>query len=428
MPLLLDLEPLRSNPDYRRLYAGFTLSNVGSQLAVVAIGLQVYDLTQSTASVGLVGLFALVPLVVMGLYGGSLVDHFDRRVVGLIAQSVAFCVSIACALQAWMGNTQVWVLYVLVAAWNAAFAVTSPARSSIYPRILRRDQLPAANALSVFAMNASMTVGPLLAGYLVDWGGFKTAYTVDAVITTAALWGLARLPSLPPEPAHGGEGNTGRRAPGIRSVLDGFTFLATRPNVRMTFIADICAMVLAQPRVLFPAAGAVIFGGGASTVGALSAAAAFGGIGAMFFSGRLGTVIHQGRAILISIVGWGAAVAGLGAAMLAAGEVLTRGQALWVGLVAMAIAGGADSVSAVFRTTILQSATPDHLRGRLQGVFIVVVAGGPRLGELIGGLVAVNVGEGMTAVIGGFACVAAIVVLSRVQSGFLRYDARNPTP
>lgn len=427
MPLLLDLEPLRSNPAYRRLYAGFTLSNVGSQLAVVAIGLQVYDLTRSTASVGIVGLCALVPLVVMGLYGGTLVDHFDRRFVGLVAQAVAFVVSVLCALQAWLGNTQVWVLYALVASWNAAYAVSSPARSSIYPRILRRDQLPAANALSVFAMNASMTVGPLLAGLLVDWGGFRTAYTVDAVITTAALWGLARLPSLPPEPADHGSGTTPSR-PGIRSVLDGFSFLATRPNVRMTFISDICAMVLAQPRVLFPAAGAVIFGGGATTVGALSAAAAVGGIGAMFFSGRLGSVIHQGRAILVSIVGWGAAIAGLGAAMLAAGEVLTREQALWLGLAAMAVAGAADSVSAVFRTTILQSATPDHLRGRLQGVFIVVVAGGPRLGELIGGFVAENIGEGMTALAGGLVCVAAMVVLARAQPGFLRYDARTPTP
>jgi len=437
VPLLLDLEPLRSNTDYRRLYAGFTLSNIGSQLAVVAIGLQVYDLTRSTASVGVVGLCALVPLVVMGLYGGTLVDHFDRRVVGLVAQSVAFVVSVLCAVQAWMGNTSVLVLYALVAAWNAAFAVSSPARTSIYPRILRRDQLPAANALSVFAMNASMTVGPLLAGLLVDRGGFRAAYTVDAVITTAALWGLARLPSLPPEPSSVRQGDglapivadaRVRRAPGIRSVLDGFSFLATRPNVRMTFVSDICAMVLAQPRVLFPAAGAVIFGGGATTVGALSAAAAVGGIGAMFFSGRLGSVIHQGRAILVSIVGWGAAIAGLGAAMLAAGDVLTRGQALWVGLVCMAVAGGSDSVSAVFRTTILQSATPDHLRGRLQGVFIVVVAGGPRLGELLGGFVAENIGEGMTALAGGIACVAAMVVLARTTPGFLRYDARSPTP
>jgi MFS family permease len=216
--------------------------------------------------------------------------------------------------------------------------------------------------------------------------------------------------------------------PGIRSVIDGFTFLATRPNVRMTFVADICAMLLAQPRVLFPAAGAVIFGGGARTVGALSAAAAVGGIVAMFFSGQLGHVRRQGLAIIISIVGWGAAIAGFGVAMLAAGGVLSQGAALWMGLASMAVAGASDSVSAVFRTTILQAATPDHLRGRLQGVFIVVVAGGPRLGELAGGLVAGKIGEGLTAVLGGLACIVAILVLARLQRGFIHYDARHPTP
>jgi len=426
VPLLLDLTPLRVNPAYRRLYAGFTFANVGSQLAVVAVGLQVYDLTKSTAAVGLVGLFALVPLVAMGLYGGALVDHFDRRVVGLAGQAVAFVTSIACALQAWLGNTHVWVLYLLVAVWNGAFAVTSPARTAIYPRILDRELLPAANALSVFAMNASLTVGPLLAGFLVDWGGFKAAYTVDAVITTAALWGLSTLPPLPPERADGASEAPTR--PGLRSVLDGLSFLATRPNVRMTFVADIAAMFLAQPRVLFPAAGAVIFGGGAKTVGALAAAAAVGGIGAMFFSGRLGTVRRQGLAILVSIVGWGAAIAGFGASMLAAGGVLTRTQALYPALLAMAVAGASDSVSSVFRQTILQAATPDHLRGRLQGVFIVVVAGGPRLGEMAGGFLASHVGEGRTALFGGVACVAAMVVLARLQPGFVRYDARHPTP
>lgn len=425
MPLLLDLTPLRASPAYRRLYAGFTLSNVGSQLAVVAVGLQVYDLTRSTAAVGVVGLCALVPLVVMGLYGGALIDHFDRRRVGLVAQSVAFLTSVACALQAWLGNTHVSVLYALVAVWNGAFAVTSPARTSIYPRILDRDLLPAANALSVFAMNASLTVGPLLAGVLVDWGGFRTAYTVDAVITTAALWGLSTLPPLPPD--HGEDGPPTTR-PGLRSVLDGFAFLATRPNVRMTFVADIAAMFLAQPRVLFPAAGAVIFGGGAKTVGALSAAAAVGGILAMFFSGRLGQVRRQGVAILVAIVGWGAAIAGFGVSMLAAGGALSRPHALYAGLVAMAVAGASDSVSAVFRTTILQAATPDHLRGRLQGVFIVVVAGGPRLGELAGGLVASRIGEGRMALFGGIACVLAMGVLARLQPGFVRYDAHRPTP
>jgi MFS family permease len=425
VPLLLDLTPLRVNPAYRRLFAGYTLGNVGSQMATVAIGLQVYDLTDSTAAVGLVGLFALVPLVVMGLYGGSLIDHHDRRVVALIAQGVAFLSSILCALQAWLGNEQVWVLFGLVSLWNGAYAVSSPARTSIYPRILDRDLLPAANALSVFAMNGSLTVGPLLAGVLVDWGGFKAAYTTDVLVTTAALWGLWRLQSLPPEP--GDEGAPPTR-PGLRSVLDGFAFLATRPNVRMTFVADIAAMLLAQPRVMFPAAGAVIFGGGAKTVGMLAAAGAVGGILAMAFSGPLGHVRRQGLAILVSVAGWGFAIAGFGLAMLAAGDVLPRTAALWAGLTCMAVAGAADSVSAVFRTTILQSATPDRLRGRLQGVFIVVVAGGPRLGELVGGLGAEYLGEGTTTLLGGLLCVLAIVFLARWQRGFVHYDARHPTP
>ena len=245
------------------------------------------------------------------------------------------------------------------------------------------------------------------------------------MISTAAIWGLSTLPPLPPEPGEDGPPAT---RPGLRSVLDGFTYLATRPNVRMTFVADIAAMFLAQPRVLFPAAGAVIFGGGAKTVGALAAAAAVGGIVAMFFSGPLGRIHRQGLAILVAVAGWGAAIAGFGVAMLAAGDVVSRGVALWAGLAAMAVAGASDSVSAVFRQTILQSATPDHLRGRLQGVFIVVVAGGPRLGELGGGFLASKVGEGWTAFAGGCACVVAIVVLARLQPGFVRYDAREPTP
>ena len=281
---LPDLTPLRENPAYRRLYAGFTLSNIGSQMAVVAIGLQVYAITGSTASVGLVGFFALVPLVAFGLYGGSLSDHHDRRLVALVANLVAWATSIACALQAWLGNENVWVLYALVAVWNGAFGVSSPARQSIYPRILPREQLPAANALGVFAMSTAMMVGPLMAGLLVDWGGFATAYTVDALVTLAALWGLWRLQALPPEPHAAGEAT---RA-GLASVLDGFRFLRGAPNVRMTFVADIAAMLLAQPRVLFPAAGAVILGGGASTVGYLYAAAAVGAVLATLTSGRLG--------------------------------------------------------------------------------------------------------------------------------------------
>ncbi|KNX38498.1 MFS transporter [Luteipulveratus halotolerans] len=428
MALLLDITPLRVNPSYRRLYTGFTLSGIGAQLATVAIGLQVYDITGSTFAVGIVGLCALVPLVAMGLYGGALVDAHDRRKVALIAGLVLWAGSILNTVQAALGNTHVGVLYALVGVYNAGFAVVSPARSAIYPRLLDRALLPAANALSVAAMNIAMTVGPLMAGVLVDWGGYVLAYGIDALLFTFAIWGLLRLEPIPPEIDPTANSGVPQRRPGLSSVLDGLRFLGTRPNVRMTFLADFCAMILAQPRALFPAVAALSFGGGAKTVGILSAAVAVGAIISMAVSGPLGHVRRQGLAVVVSVALWGVSIVGFGLAVAGAGGVLTSDQALWLGAVALACAGACDSVSAVFRTTILQSATPDHLRGRLQGVFVVVVAGGPRLGDLLAGSGATLWNEATAAVVGGILCVIAVLLLASWQRGFLRYDAQHPTP
>ena len=425
MPILLDLTPLRANPAYRRLYTGFTLAGVGSQLAVVAIGLQVYELTGSSFSVGLVGLFALVPIIVMGLYGGALIDAHDRRIVALVASGVMWASGILTMLQAWLGNTNPLVLYLLVAVNSAGFAVVSPARSAIYPRLLARHLLPAANALTVFAFNVALTVGPLLAGFLVAWRGYTLAYSVDVVLFTSAMWGLFRLPPIPPQP-HPDAPLRGR--PGLANVLDGLRFLGTRPNVRMTFLADFCAMVLAMPRALFPAVAVLAFGGGARTVGYMASAVAVGSIVAMIFSGRLGHLRRQGLAVVVCVALWGVSISGFGISVASAGGVLTRSSALLLGAFFLACAGAADSVSAVFRTTILQAATPDHLRGRLQGVFIVVVAGGPRLGDLVSGSAATVSSEAFAAIAGGIACVLAVAALTAWQRGFLRYDARDPTP
>jgi MFS family permease len=425
VPILLDLNPLRASPAYRRLFTGFTLAGVGSQLTVVAIGLQVYQLTGSSFSVGLVGLFALVPIIIMGLYGGALIDAHDRRRVALLASSVMWASGILTALQAWLGNTNPLVLYVLVAVNSAGFAVVSPARSAIYPRLLERHLLPAANALGVFALNVALTVGPLLAGFLVDWGGYKLAYSVDVALFTSALWGLLRLPPIPPE-AH--PRGVWRGRSGLASVLDGLRFLATRPNVRMTFLADFCAMILAMPRALFPAVAVLAFHGSAATVGFMASAIAVGSIVAMVFSGRLGHLRRQGLAVVVCVGLWGFSIFGFGLAVASAGGLLTRSWALWVGALFLACAGAADSVSAVFRATILQAATPDHLLGRLQGVFIVVVAGGPRLGDFVAGSVATGYGEAFAAIAGGLACVLAVAALTGWQRGFLRYDAREPTP
>lgn len=405
------------------MWVGVSLSAIGTHLTTVAVGLQVYDLTGSTFNVGLVGLFAVVPLTVLGLYGGSIVDAHDRRRVIVTTSSGLLVVALAITAQAWLDVGSVWLLYALVAAQNGCFAVNSPTRTSIIPRLLPTDLLPAANALASLSSSAGMTVGPLLAGLLVGWSGYGTAYAVEAVFLAVALTTFVALPPLPPQ----GEV---RRA-GLASVLEGLRYVSARPNLRASFVADLAAMVLAMPRVLFPAVGAVLIGGGATTVGLLSAGLAGGSVLAGILSGPLGHVRRQGLAVLLAVCGWGLAITSFGIVVALSPGPADGGGAhwtLWPAVCCVTVAGAADTVSAVFRMTILQAATPDNLRGRMQGVFIVVVAGGPRLGDLLLGAVAQASSEVVAAVSGGLACVAAVVVLGAAQPGLARYDARAPTP
>ena len=429
MALLLDLTPLRTSPPFRRLLIGLGVSNLGSQLTVVAVGLQVYAITGSTLSVGVLGICALVPLVALGLYGGALVDAHDRRRVALLSSLGLWVVTIALAVQAWLHLDSVLLLYALVAVQSAGFAINNPARTSIIPRLVEARLLPAANVLTTIETNVALTVGPLLGALLVAVWDFGPAYTIDALLFTFALWALWRLPDLPPLAADGSTGASSRR--GLASIVEGLHYLATRPNVRMTFVVDLIAMVLAMPRVLFPAVGVVFLGGGATTTGLLSAAYAAGAVLAGVFSGGLVALRWQGRIITGSILAFGASVAAFGVVLVVVGpgrpaDVLV--VALVLAMLFLALAGGSDAISSVFRQTILQSATPDQMRGRLQGVFIVVVAGGPRLGDLALGAGSSWVGEGWAAVLGGVACMLLLSLVVGVQRRFLRYDALDPTP
>ena len=421
--LLLDLTPLRASRPYGRMWVGTFLSGIGASLTAVAVGLQVYDLTGSTFSVGLVGLFTVVPLIAMGLYGGSIVGAHDRRRVVLTSSTGLLLAAAALTAQAWLELGSVGLLYALAAVQSALFAVNSPARTSIVPRLLPTHLLPAANALSTLANSTSLTVGPLLAGLLVGSLGYPIAYGVEVVLLLVAVTTLISLPTLPPEGAV-------RRA-GLSSVLEGLRYLRYQPNLRMTFFVDLAAMVLAMPRVLFPAIGASWIGGGPTTAGILAAGIAFGSILAGVLSGPLGHVRRQGLAVLVSVVGWGIAIAGFGVVIALSPGPAAGGAAhwtLWPAVGLLMLAGAADAVSAVFRMTILQAATPDALRGRLQGVFIVVVAGGPRLGDLLLGAVAELSGEAVTAIAGGLVCVVVVLALAAAQPRFAAYDARAPTP
>lgn len=408
-----DTTPLRISHHYRRLWFGTTVSMLGQQMTSLAVAVQVYNLTGSNFSVGLVGLFSLAPLIVFGLLGGAIADSMDRRRLGLIASSGLAVMSLLLAAQAVLDVRQVWLLYAVVAAQSAFFAVNSPTRTAMIPRLLPPEHLPAANALSMLSMTVGMTVGPLLGGLVIGLWDTQTVYVVDALAFGAALYAMWRLPAMPPERANGvAEDGKRQRA----SVAEGFRFLRTRPNVRMTFLADIAAMVFGMPRALFPAIAASWYGGGSRTVGLLTAAPAIGAFAGALFSGWLGRVRYQGRAVILSIIAWGLAITAFGAT-----------NWLWLGVFFLAVAGCADTISGVFRNTILQVATPDELRGRLAGVFIVVVAGGPRLGDFESGSVAAISTERISVVSGGLACVVVVLALTARWRGFWRYDARNPT-
>jgi hypothetical protein len=404
-----DVTPLRESADYRRWWAGYMVSNVGSQLTIVAAQLQVFRLTRSSFDVGITGLVTVVPLIVFGIFGGSIADAVDRRKLMLITTSTLTVVATVMWFQAAIGLHRVWLIYVLLGLQAGFFGIDSSARGAMLPRLVRRDLLPAANSLGQISQNTALTGGPLLAGLLVGQFGFASAYGADALSFIAILYALVRLPPAPPE------GEAARA--GVRSVVEGLRFLGPRKNLLMTFLVDINAMVFGMPRALFPALAVSTFHGGAGTAGLLYAAPPVGALIGAGLSGWSGRVRRQGLAVLVSVGIWGAAIAVFGLV-----------HVLWAGLVLLAVAGAADMVSAIFRSTILQVATPDALRGRLQGVFIVVVAGGPRFGDVESGTVASLTSTEFSIVSGGVACVAGMLALAAKYPSFAKYDALEPVP
>jgi MFS family permease len=431
--LLLDIRPLKESPAFARLWLGNTVAGIGAQMTVVAVGLEIYELTRSTLAVSLVGAIALVPMVLAGLYGGMLADAFDRRRVLLYSAVLAWAATIGIALLAWFDVESVVSLYVLTAINSAAATVEGASRSAIQPRLVRRELLPAASALNGIAFGLFFTVGPALGGVLVASVGFEWTYSVDVLLFLAALGGIVSLPPLPPE----GE----RHAPGLESVRTGIAFLKRAPNIRMSFIVDIVAMTFGRPNALFPAVGAVVLGGGAFTVGALTAAGAVGTFASSALSGRLTGLRLQGRAIGWAITAYGASILGLGLVLAITGvraDVATSSTtdstlpvapiALGLAVLFMALSGASDNVSSIFRSTMLQSAAPDNMRGRLQGIFTVVVTGGPRLGDMFVGLVSIAGALWAPPVLGGAIIIVLIATLLRMQRSFRTYDAEHPTP
>jgi MFS family permease len=422
--LLLDLTPFRHSRPFGRLWFGTTLGSIGQEMTVVTVALQVYAITSSTFAVSLIAGIALGPIVVMGLYGGSLADKFDRRWVAMSASVISWVAIVVLTVHAWLGGESLWLLYLAATVNSVANTVGGITRRAIIPRLLPRELLPAAGALNGINMGLMATVGPLLAALAVSAGGFQTAFLVDALLHTAAFLGVWSLPALRPS---GGAAAVGA----WRAVRDGLGYLRRANNIRFALSIDLVVMALAQPRVLYPALGAVTLGGGVTTVGVLSAAFAAGAVLSALFSGWTGGVRRQGVAILVVSYIYAASIVAAGLVLLAA-TVWPRDGVHTVAIVALAAVlaagGAADGISAIFRGAILQAAVPDHLRGRVQSIFTIIVTGGPRVGDVVTGAVASLLAVWSPLVAGGVAMLLVTWILARRVPTFARYDRDNPEP
>src|SRR4051812_13323904 len=406
---MIDLSPLKVVA-YRRMWVGNGISFFGFQFTSVAVPVQMFAVTRSSAWVGLLGVAGLIPLLIFGLWGGAAADVVDRRKLLLISSVITWAATLGYLIQALIGMHDGVLLLSLTAVQSAGVAMSMPARQAIIPRIVPGDLVPAANTLAYTTTTAGGVLGPLAAGLIFGaWStgtGVIVAYAVDAMLFTVTFWATWRLPPIPPV-IH--DENEPRPTAGLRGIIDGLSFLVTKPVLLLSFAVDIIAMVFAMPRALFPEIAQDRFGGG-SAVGWLFAAIAIGSVVGGLTSGWIGRVQRQGLALVIAVVGWGVAIGFSGFA-----------RSLWLMVLLLAVGGAADLVSAVYRQSILQTFAPDRLRGRLQGVFTVVVAGGPRIGDLRAGTTADFVGPTASWAGGGFVASGLALVLAVAFPALLRY-------
>jgi MFS family permease len=395
--LAIDLTPLRVSRDFRLVWSGLLITSAGSQFTLVAVFVQVKDLTGSAAAVGATGLAYLTGLVVGSLAGGAILDAWDRRRLLMFAQVGLASGSAVLLAGAILGNPPLVMIYGGLAVLAAGSAIDGPTRSAMTPRLVGPTLVPAAQALNQVVWNTAALFGPALAGLVVVRAGVTVAYEVDLVSIGCMFVAAALLHPMPPL-------ERDRNGTGLRAIREGFDFARRHRLIMSTFVIDLIAMIFGLPRALFPFLIVEQFHRAPEALGLLFAAPAVGALLGALTSGWTGRIQRQGIAVIVSVAAWGAAIAAFG----------LSGTWLWFGLGMLAVAGWADVISAIFRSTILQVSAPDRLRGRLSGIHILVVTGGPRLGDVEAGVVARLVSPTFSVVSGGIACLvgAGLVALA----------------
>jgi MFS family permease len=408
--IAVDTRALRESRDFRLLTIGTIVTGFGTQAALVALPYQLYVITKSPFLTGLLGLVELGPLMSASLFGGALADRFDRRRLLLLCQLALVAVSGALAAVSFAGEPPVWVLYVLAGLAAGSSAVERVTRAAIVPNTVGPERLRSALSLTFGLYQLTMVVGPALGGVLIAALGVDWVYAIDAASCLGMVLAAA---AMSPQPPAGVE----EHEPVVRSIKTGLSFVRRSQALVGSFVIDLCAMTFGMPRALFPVLSLSVFHAGASGTGALLAAVSAGATVAALTTGWLEHARWLGRIVLAAVAVWGLAIAAAGAM-----------TSIVPALILFAIAGAADSVSAVCRSTISQSVTPDHMRGRMSSVFSLVVASGPRLGDVESGTVASLASPRFSVVSGGLACVASVAVVAALLPELARYDGQVEAP
>lgn len=411
---MIDSRPLRY-PAFRRLWLSGIVSVSGAQLTAIAVPMQIYAITGSSAYVGLAGLVILAPLVVFGLWGGAFADVADRRKLMIISSAAMSAATALLCGQALLQLNNVWLLYAILLVQQACIAVNQPTRNAILPRILPARQLPAANTLEMTVIQLGGIIGSLLAGVLIAFGGLALAYLLDSLAMLATVWAACRLPALPPA--------SGTSSSGVKEIWFGLKYVWSHKLMMSVFAVDLIAMVAGLPRALFPELSQQLSPSDSEMVaGLLFAAIAIGSVLAGLLSGWVGRVRRHGLAVIAGVLIWGTGLAGFGLSM------FLGGAALPFAILFLGIAGAGDLVSVVFRSTMIQQIATDEVRGRLQGLFNVSVAAGQRLGDVSHGAAAALCGPIAATAGGGGLVIALTLVLLTMVPAIYRFRAGPDLP
>jgi MFS family permease len=405
---IVDLAPLRASRDLRLLLGGEFVSGLGTQAALVALPYQVYTQTGSAFLTGLLGAVELVPLVTSALLGGAIADRMDRRRLLLLVQIALVLSAGALAALAFAGTPPVAVLYVLAGLVAGAGAVQNVATSAMVPNLVAPERLRSALALNFGLYQLTQVVGPGLGGLLIGLLGLGAAYTIDAVSCLAMVVAAFAMTAQPPK------GAREERIPVLRAIGEGLRYVRGNQALMGSFAIDLVAMTFGMPRALFAVLAVSVYGAGAEGTGLLYAAVAAGATVAALTTGWIEHARRLGLIVIWAVVIWGAAIAGAG--------LMTS---LWPAAALLAVAGAADSVSAVCRSSINQMVTPDAMRGRMSSVFSLVVTSGPRLGDVESGTVAGLTSPRFSVTSGGLACIVGVVAVVAFFPALARFDAEE---